>query len=187
MTIDFQDRRPRLPSWNPIGTILAMNEVTSRLPTKFQVSWPSGSGDEEKNIYSRWPLCRPSWISDRNDFNYFWSISHPVAPTKFQASWLFGSGGEAQNMFPRLRPRRPSGISDRNDFSFFYVCKSSRCVLPSLKSTGILVQEKKRKIYFQDGGDGGQLVFPIGTILAIFIYKSPWCFLPSFESTGPAV
>ena len=30
------------------------------------------------------------------------------------------------------------------------------------------VQEKKRKIDFQDGGHGGHLGFPIGTILAIF-------------------
>ena len=30
---------------------------------------------------------------------------------------------------------------------------------------------KKRKIYFQDGGHGGHLGFPIGTILAIFDLK----------------
>ena len=35
-------------------------------------------------------------------------------------------------------------------------------------STGFWVQEKKRKIDFQDGGLGGHLGFPIGTILAIF-------------------
>ena len=35
----------------------------------------------------------------------------------------------------------------------------------SLESTGLSVQEKKRKIDFQDGGHLG---FPIGTILAIF-------------------
>ena len=38
----------------------------------------------------------------------------------------------------------------------------------SLELIGLLVQEKKRKIYFQDGGRGGPLGFPIGTILAIF-------------------
>ena len=37
-----------------------------------------------------------------------------------------------------------------------------------LESTGFLVQEKKRKIDFQDGCHGGHLGFPIGTILAIF-------------------
>ena len=40
--------------------------------------------------------------------------------------------------------------------------------LASLESISILVQEKKRKIDFQDGGHGGHLGFPIGTILAIF-------------------
>ena len=36
-----------------------------------------------------------------------------------------------------------------------------------MESTGLSVQEK-RKIDFQDGGHGGHLGFPIGTILAIF-------------------
>ena len=39
----------------------------------------------------------------------------------------------------------------------------------SLESIGISVQEKKQKIIdFQDGGHGGHLGFPNGTILAIF-------------------
>ena len=37
-----------------------------------------------------------------------------------------------------------------------------------MESTGLSVQEKKRKIDFQDGGHGGHLGFPIGTILGIF-------------------
>ena len=42
-------------------------------------------------------------------------------------------------------------------------------MLPSnLESSGLSVQEKKRKIDFQDGRHGGHLGFPIGTILAIF-------------------
>ena len=39
-------------------------------------------------------------------------------------------------------------------------------MLPS--KFGLSVQKKKRKIDFQDGGHGGHLGFPIGTILAIF-------------------
>ena len=46
--------------------------------------------------------------------------------------------------------------------------QSPKCFLPSFESTGLLVQEKKRKIDFQDGGHGGHLGFPIGMILAIF-------------------
>ena len=41
----------------------------------------------------------------------------------------------------------------------------TRCFLESLESIGLSVQEKKRKIDFQNGGHLG---FPIGTILAIF-------------------
>ena len=42
-------------------------QVYPMLPTKFQVNWPFGSGEEATNRFSRWP----SWISDRNDFSYF--------------------------------------------------------------------------------------------------------------------
>ena len=44
----------------------------------------------------------------------------------------------------------------------------TQCFLASLESIGPSVQEKKQKIDFQDGGHGGHLGFPIGTILAIF-------------------
>ena len=37
-----------------------------------------------------------------------------------------------------------------------------------MESIGLSVQEKKRKIDFQDGGHGGHLGFPIRRILAIF-------------------
>ena len=37
-----------------------------------------------------------------------------------------------------------------------------------MESIGLSVQEKKRKIDFQDGCHGGHCGFPIGTILAIF-------------------
>ena len=48
----------------------------------------------------------------------------------------------------------------------------------------LLFKEKKQKLDFQDGGHLG---FPIGTILAIFIYMSPRSFLPSFMSIGLSV
>ena len=53
-------------------------------------------------------------------------------------------------------------------FKLFLIYKSPRCFLASLVSIGLSVQEKKRKIDFQDGGHGGHLGFPIGTILASF-------------------
>ena len=90
-----------------------------------------------------------------------------MLPTKFRVNWPFGSGEEAKNRFSRWLPWRPSWFYDRYDFSYFDLL-SPRCFLPSLESTGLSVQEKKRKIDFQDGGHGGHLGFPIGTILAIF-------------------
>ena len=48
------------------------------------------------------------------------------------------------------------------------IYKSPWCFLASLESIGLSVQEKKRKIDFQDGGHGGHLGYMIGTILAIF-------------------
>ena len=89
-----------------------------------------------------------------------------MLPTKFKVNKPFGSGEEAKNKnrFSRWPPWQLSWISDQNDFSYF-LSMSPRCFLPSLESIGLSVQVKKRKIDFQDGG---HLVFPIGTILAIF-------------------
>ena len=53
-------------------------------------------------------------------------------------------------------------------FYLFLIYKSPRCFLASLESIGLSVQEKKRKIDYQDGGHGGHLGFPIGMILANF-------------------
>ena len=108
-----------------------------------------------------------------------------MLPTKFQVSWPFCSGDEVKNRFSRWWP---SQIYYWNDFSYFLIYKSAQCFLRYLKSTGLSVQEKKPKIDFQDGGHGGDLGFPIGTILAFFfIYKSPPCFLPSFKSISLSV
>ena len=39
------------------------------LPDKFWVNWHFGSREEVQYRFSRW---WPSWICDRNDFNYLW-------------------------------------------------------------------------------------------------------------------
>ena len=53
-------------------------------------------------------------------------------------------------------------------FKLLLIYESPQCFLPSFESTGLSVQEKRRKIDFQDGCHGGHLGYPIGTILAIF-------------------
>ena len=95
-----------------------------------------------------------------------------MLPTMFGVSLLLGLGEEAKNRFSRWRP---SWISDRHDFSYFL--STPRCFLASLESIGLSVQEKKRKIAFQDGGHGGHLGFP-STILSIF-YLQVTPMLPS--------
>ena len=79
--IDFQDGHHGSHLGFLIGTILAIFDlqVTPMLPSKFGVNWPFGSGEEAKNRFSRWPQWRPAWISNRHDFSYFWSTSHPDA------------------------------------------------------------------------------------------------------------
>ena len=145
-------------------------------PTKFGVNRPFGSGEEEKNRFSRWRPWPPSWISDWNDFSYFWSTSHPDASyqvssqlafgvrrrSEIVGSWHLGLGEEAKNRFSRWPPCTISTILAIFDLH----------VTPMLPSKfGVnwpSVQEKKQKIDFQDGCHGSHLGFPIGTILAIF-------------------
>ena len=91
-------------------------QASSMLPAKVKVNWHFSSGEEANDKFSkRWPW-RPSWISNRNNFSYFFGIQViPMPPTKFQVNWPFDSGGEAKNRFLRWRP----WISDQNGFSYF--------------------------------------------------------------------
>ena len=69
-----------------IKTILAIFDlqVTRHFPPSFiEVNCPFGSG-EGKNRFSRWWPQQSSWISDQNDFSYFWSTSH--RNTSYQVS-----------------------------------------------------------------------------------------------------
>ena len=53
--------------------------------------------------------------------------------------------------------------------------------LPSFKSIGLSVQEKKQKIDFQAGGHGIHLEFLIQTILAIFDLQVTLMFPSTFQ------
>ena len=123
------------------------------LPTKFGVSWPLGSGEasgEAKNIFLRWQLRWPSWISEQNDFSYFDLLVTLMLPIKFKKSAFF-SREEAKNRFSRWRP---SWISHRNNFSHFYLQVAP--MLPTkFNSICLSVQEKKLKIEFKYGGHLG--------------------------------
>ena len=72
-----------------IGKIFATFDlhVTQILPTKFWVNWPFSSGKEAKYRFSRW---RPTWISDQNDFSYFWSTNYPDASNQVSSQLAKG-------------------------------------------------------------------------------------------------
>ena len=67
-----------------------------------------------------------------------------MLPIKFQVNWPFGSEKEAKNRFSSILDLQVTLI-----FLFIF------------DSIGLSVQEKKRKIDFQDGGHSGNLGFPI--------------------------
>ena len=71
--LGFQDGRHGRPLGFLIRTVLAIFDlqVTPMLPTKYQINWTFGLGEEAENRFSRWWLWWPSWISDRKYFSYF--------------------------------------------------------------------------------------------------------------------
>ena len=127
--------------------------------------------DYIKNRHSIWLLGRPF---------YFWCTSHHDTFYQVSTQLAFYSG-EVQNSFSRWQMWQPSCISDQNDFSFFW--STSHLDDSYQVSFGLLVQEKKWKIDFQDGRHGGNLGFPIRTILAFFDLPVTPMLLP-FESIG---
>ena len=136
----------------PIGTILSIFDlqVTLMVPSKFGVNWPFGSGEEAKNRFSRWRPWRPFWISDRNDFSYFWSTSHSDA--SYQVSSQLAQGCRRSRLLKQLLTPHDGRrtLTDHNSSPW---ARSAHCEL---------------KIYFQDGCHGGHRGYPIGTIFAIF-------------------
>ena len=59
--IDFQDGHHDHHLRLPIRMILAIFDlqVTLILPTKFQINWLFGSGEEVQNRFSKWPPWQP--------------------------------------------------------------------------------------------------------------------------------
>ena len=61
-------------------------------------------------------------------------------------------------------------------------------MLPTkFKSVGLSIQEKKRKIDFEDGRHSDQLGFPIGTILPIFDLQVTPMLSTKFQVSWPSV
>ena len=135
------------------------------LPTKFQVKWPFCSVEEVKNRFSRW---RPPWISDRNNFSYFWSTSHPDASYQVASQLAFSFRRRREKLIFKMATM-VAILDFRLEWLWLLlIYKSSPCFLPSFKSIGLIVQENKWKIDFQDGHRDSHLGFLIRMILAIF-------------------
>ena len=64
-------------------TTMTDGEWSQKLTLSFQLRWV-------KNRFSRRLPWRPSWISNRHDFSYFWSISHPNASYQVLSQLAFG-------------------------------------------------------------------------------------------------
>ena len=187
------------------------------LPTKFQVSWPFGSGGDFSYFLSkRHPVASYQvssqltfWFRRRRgkiDFQdgrhagylrfrirtilaIFYLQITPMLPTKFQIIWPFGSGEKAKKKKKKIFKMATYLPSWISDRSdlSYIQLTSPRCFQP-IKTIVHLVQEKKRKTDFQDCRHSGQLGLQIGMIFNVFlIYKSPRCFLPSFKSVRLSV
>ena len=167
---DFQDGHHSRNLRFPIATIWAIFDlqVTLMLPAKFRVNRPFSSEEVKKNRFSRWP---PSWISNRNDVNYFYinkssrcflpifkSTGPLVQENKWKKEFQDGRhdshlGFPIQTIYPildlQVTRMLPTKFRVKWPFSFSF-------------------QEKKRKIHFKDGCHRGHLGFLIGMILSIF-------------------
>ena len=107
-----------------------------------------------------------SWISDRNSFSWFWYTSCPDTSYCLRSIGLSVQQKTRKLDFKKIW--RPSWMFNRKELRFFFINKLHRYFLPSLESTGLSVQEKKRKTETQGCGYDGHLGFPIGKIVAIF-------------------
>ena len=75
-------------------------------PTKFQVSWPFGSGEKAKKDFQ--DGCQSGHLGFEMILTIFDLQVTQMLSTKFQVSWPFGSGEEAKNRFSRWPPCLPS-------------------------------------------------------------------------------
>ena len=83
------------------------------LPTQFQVKWPFGLGGEANNIFSRW---QPSWISNRNNFSYFFIYK---SPRRFLPNYKSIGLSVQEKKGKYIFHGRHLGFPNRNDLAIF--------------------------------------------------------------------
>ena len=133
-----------------------------------------------KNRFSRW-----SWISDRNDFSYFLSASHPDASYQVSSQLAFGFRRRSEKIdFQDGYHDAHLGFPIGMILAIF-----DPQVIPMLPSKfevnwpfGSVEEAKNRFSRWQPWWPSW--ISDRHNFRYFFIYKSPQCFLPSLESIG---
>ena len=105
----------------PIGMILAIFhlQVNLLLHPLFQLNSPCGLRENVLNRFSRWQLCRLSWILIDTILAHFDPEVILLLQGKFWLKSTKSLGRDVENWFSRWRLWRPSGIFDWLSFSYF--------------------------------------------------------------------
>ena len=114
----FQQKAPCEIWWKLLKQFQRRRHLNKTwFPDKFRVHWPFGSREDFQYRFSRW---WPSWISNQNDFSYFWSTNHLDTSNEVSSQLAF---------WFRIKKFKidfqPSWISDQNDFSYIYFWSTS--------------------------------------------------------------
>ena len=109
-----------------------------------------------------------------------------MLPTKFQVNWPFDSE-EAKNRFSRWPPWWQSWISYLNDFSYFLFTNHPDAFYQVSSELTFLFRRRSKKQIFKLVATAAILDFWSEQFYLFLIYKSPWCFVPSFKSISPGV
>ena len=146
------------------------------LPTKFQVSWPFGSRKEVKNRFSRWLPWPPSGISDLNDFSFLFYLQvTPMPPTKFQVNWSFLPEKKRKIDFQDGHHGGHLGFPIGMILAIFNLQ-----VTPMIPTSSRLAFGCRRRAAILDFC-WISWISDRNNFSCFFIYKSPRCFLQSFE------
>ena len=135
------------------------------LPTKFRVKRPFGSGEEEKNRFSRW---RPPWISNRNDFCFFIYKSPRYLLPSFKTIGLLFQEKK------RKRDFEDGGNGDHLGFSIDldFLSKVTPMLPTKFQVHWLFVLGEGGKIDFQDGGMAASYFLSTSHPDAVLSFKS---------------
>ena len=126
------------------------------LPTKFRVKWPFSSEKEVKNRFSRSP---PSWISDWNNFSYFYiyKSSRCFLPI-FRSTGPLVQENKRKKEFQDGRHGGHLGFSIQT-ISYFRSTSHPNASYQVSSQMAFQFRRRSKKKDFQDGCHGGHLIF----------------------------